>query len=93
MAADFARLAEQAPGQRVSRLTNDVGAVQMATQSGLNTAVRDTLSIFVLIGTMIYLDPVMSLIVLGVYPLAAWPIMAISKRLQTGGETHPGRAR
>ncbi len=82
MAADFARLAEQAPGQRVSRLTNDVGAVQMATQSGLNTAVRDTLSIFVLIGTMIYLDWVMSLIVLGVYPLAAWPIMVISKRLR-----------
>ena len=82
MAADFARLAEQAPGQRVSRLINDVGAVQMATQSGLNTAVRDTLSIFVLIGTMIYLDWVMSLIVLGVYPLAAWPIMVISKRLR-----------
>lgn len=82
MAADFARQTEEAPGQRVSRLTNDVGAVQMATQAGLNTAVRDTLSIFVLIGTMIYLDWVMSLVVLGVYPLAAWPIALISKRLR-----------
>ncbi|MEM6498610.1 MAG: ABC transporter transmembrane domain-containing protein, partial [Pseudomonadota bacterium] len=42
MAADFARQTQEAPGQRVSRLTNDVGAVQMATQAGLNTAVRDT---------------------------------------------------
>ena len=82
MAADFARQTQEAPGQRVSRLTNDVGAVQTATQAGLNTAVRDTLSIFVLVGTMIYLDPVMSLIVLGVYPIAAWPIAVISKRLR-----------
>ncbi len=82
MAADFARQMQEAPGQRVSRLTNDVGAVQMATQAGLNTAVRDTLSIFVLIGTMIYLDPIMALIVLGVYPIAGWPIAVISKRLR-----------
>ena len=82
MAADFARQTGEAPGQRVSRLTNDVGAIQMATQAGLNTAVRDTLSIFVLIGTMIYLDPIMSLVVLGIYPLAAWPIAIISKRLR-----------
>ena len=82
MAADFARQTQEAPGQRVSRLTNDVAAVQMATQAGLNTAVRDTLSIFVLIGTMIYLDPIMSLIVLGVYPIAGWPIAVISQRLR-----------
>lgn len=83
MASDFSRQIREAPGQRVSRLTNDVGAVQMATQSGLNTAVRDTLSIAVLIGTMVYLDPVMSLVVLGVYPIAAWPIAMVSKRLRT----------
>ncbi len=82
MDADFARLAEEAPGQRVSRLTNDVLAVQAAVQAGLSTAVRDALSILVLVATMIYLDPIMSLVVLGVYPIAAWPIAVISKRLR-----------
>ena len=83
MDADFARQTEEAPGQRVSRLTNDVLAVQAAVQAALSTAIRDTLSIFVLIGTMIYLDPIMSLVVLGVYPIAAWPIAVISKRLRS----------
>ena len=82
MAADFSRQIREAPGQRVSRLTNDVGAVQMASQTVLNSAIRDTLSIAVLIATMIYLDPVMSLVVLGIYPVAAWPIALISKRLR-----------
>ncbi len=82
MDADFARQTEEAPGQRVSRLTNDVMAVQAAVQAALSTAVRDTLSVLVLVATMIYLDPVMSLVVLGVYPIAAWPIAVISKRLR-----------
>ena len=82
MDADFARLSDVPAGERVSRLTNDVLAVQAAVQAAISTAVRDTLSIVVLIGTMIYLDPIMSLVVLGVYPIAAWPIAVISKRLR-----------
>lgn len=82
MHADFATLTFQAPGQRVSRLTNDVMAIQQATQASLNTAIRDTLSILVLVGTMIYLDWVMSLVILCIYPIAGWPIAYISKRLR-----------
>ena len=83
MQADFARLTSEAPGQRVSRLTNDVQSVQQATQATLNTAIRDTLSVFVLVGTMIYLDWVMSMVILLVYPIAGWPIAYISKRLRS----------
>lgn len=83
MQADFATLTAESPGQRVSRLTNDVSSVQQATQATLNTAIRDTLSVIVLVGTMIYLDWVMSLIVLCIYPIAAFPITYISRRLRT----------
>jgi subfamily B ATP-binding cassette protein MsbA len=82
MHADFARLSRDTPGRLMSRLTNDVQFIQQGLMAGLNTAVRDTLSIVVLVGTMIYLDWAMSLIVLGVYPLAAAPIMVISERLR-----------
>ncbi|MCB1509317.1 MAG: ABC transporter ATP-binding protein [Hyphomicrobiaceae bacterium] len=82
MDADFARLTAEGPGQRVSRLTNDVAAIQTATQATLNTAIRDMLSVVVLIATMIYLDPVMSLVVLCIYPLAALPVAYISQRLR-----------
>ena len=82
MHADFARLTRETPGLLLSRLTNDVAFVEQGLLAGLNTAVRDTLSIIVLVGTMFYLDWAMSLIVLGIYPLAGAPIMIVSERLR-----------
>lgn len=81
MNADFARLMRDSPGRLMSRLTNDVGNIQAATLSSLNT-VGDTLQVFGLVGSMVYLDPVMSVIVLGVYPLAIVPITVIARRLR-----------
>ncbi|HVY42989.1 MAG TPA: ABC transporter ATP-binding protein [Hyphomicrobiaceae bacterium] len=82
MTADFARLTRETPGRMVSRLTNDITFVQQAAQAALNTAVRDSLIVVALAAYMIYTDWVMSLVVLGVYPLAVLPIMAIGKRLR-----------
>ncbi|MCH9806390.1 MAG: ABC transporter ATP-binding protein/permease [Alphaproteobacteria bacterium] len=80
--ADFSRLTRETPGRLLSRLTNDINFVQQAVQASLNTAVRDTLMVIALLGSMIYLDPLMSLFVLGVYPIAALPIIIISERLR-----------
>ena len=80
--ADFARLTRDPPGELISRLTNDVSQVQVALQAALNTAVRDGLMIAVLVAYMLWSDPILSLIVLGVYPFAVLPIMSIGKRLK-----------
>ncbi|MDX2259779.1 MAG: ABC transporter ATP-binding protein [Hyphomicrobiaceae bacterium] len=80
--ADYARITRDNPGQLLSKLTNDIGFVQQAVQAGLNTAVRDALMVVALVGSMFYLDWLMSLFVLGVYPIAALPIAAISGRLR-----------
>lgn len=82
MWADFARLSRDAPGRLMSKLTNDVGFIQHATQAALNTVMRDTLSVVALIISMFYLDWVLSLIVLGVYPFAGVPITVIARRLR-----------
>ena len=82
IAADFARLSRDTPGRLVSKLTNDVGFIQTALTSGLNSALRDSLSVIALIISMLYLDWMMTLVVLGVYPLAAFPIAKISSRLR-----------
>ncbi len=79
--SDFARLTRDTPGRLVSKLTNDISFIQQATQAALNTSVRDALSVVALVASMFYLDWVMSLIVLCVYPIAAIPVAAISKRL------------
>jgi subfamily B ATP-binding cassette protein MsbA len=82
VSSDLARLTRETPGRLVSRLTNDIVFVQQAAQAALNTAVRDTLSVIALAASMFYLDWVMSLIVLCVYPIAALPVAAISQRLR-----------
>lgn len=82
ISADYARLTRDTPGRLVSRLTNDIQFIQSATQSGLIASVRDAFSIIALAISMIYLDWVMSLVVIGVYPLAILPIMALGRRLR-----------
>lgn len=80
--ADFARLTREAPGQLVSRLTHEVAFIETGMMAALNSAIRDPLMIVWLVAMMFYLDWVMSLIVLCVYPIAAWPIVAITKALR-----------
>jgi subfamily B ATP-binding cassette protein MsbA len=80
--ADLSRPALETPGRLVSKLTNDVSAVITAIQAVMNTAIRDSLSVVALLCSMIYLDWRMTLIVLGVYPLAALPVGVISLRLR-----------
>ncbi len=82
MAADLARLSRESPGQLMSRLTNDIGVIQGAVIAALNTAVRDVLTVTALVGSMIYLDPLLSLIVLGIYPLAAIPVVLLGNQLR-----------
>jgi ATP-binding cassette, subfamily B, bacterial MsbA len=81
--ADFARISRDTPGRLVSKLTNDIGFIQTALTSGLNSALRDSLSVIALVISMLYLDWMMTLVVLGVYPLAALPIAKISNRLRS----------
>ncbi len=80
--ADYARIARETSGHLVSRLLNDVGYINGAVQGVFNTIFRDTLQIIALVASMIYLDPVMTLVVLVVYPIAALPVAMISERLR-----------
>ncbi|HKZ95532.1 MAG TPA: ABC transporter ATP-binding protein [Hyphomicrobiaceae bacterium] len=80
--SDYARLTRDTPGRLMSKLTNDVSFIQQAVLACLNTVIRDALSVAALVGAMFYLDWVISLMVLGVYPFAAVPITAIARRIR-----------
>jgi ATP-binding cassette, subfamily B, bacterial MsbA len=82
VSADYARLMREGTGHMVSRITNDLGAIQAAFSLALNTLLRDIVMVIGLLSTMIYLDPVLSLIVLCIYPFTVLPIIAISRRLR-----------
>ena len=78
LAADYDRIGRETPGHLVSRLTNDIGAVQTATVALVNTSIRDAFTVIGVVGWMLYTDWGLTLLVLGVYPLAALPILYIS---------------
>lgn len=79
---DFERLMRGRPGDFVSRLTNDVGYIQLGAQAALNTAIKEILTIVALFGYMLWRDWQLTLIVLCIMPFAAIPISAIARKLR-----------
>jgi ATP-binding cassette, subfamily B, bacterial MsbA len=81
--ADFARLTRETTGHLLSRLTNDLGAVQQATQTSMIACVRDSLSVLAVLISMLYLDWMLTLIVFAIYPFAVLPMSSIARRLRS----------
>jgi len=80
--SDYARLTRDTPGRLMSTLTNDIQFVQAATLASMNSIMRDSMSVVALVGSMFYLDWMISLVVLIVYPFAAVPITTIARRVR-----------
>ncbi len=78
--ADLAVLSREPAGAFMSRIMNDLNLVREAAVRLANNLVRDLLTIIVLIGAMLWLDWLMAIIVLLVYPLAMQPIIRIGAR-------------
>jgi subfamily B ATP-binding cassette protein MsbA len=80
MSVDFVRHAREAPGSLVSRFTNDINIVGELLVRGGQAIIRDTLTLVGAVATMLWLDWVLSLIVLGVFALAGPALSVIAKR-------------
>jgi subfamily B ATP-binding cassette protein MsbA len=78
--ADLKTISGEPAGVFMSRIMNDLNLVREALVRLANNLVRDSLTIVVLIGAMIWLDWLMALVVIGVYPLAMGPIISIGNR-------------
>ena len=78
--ADLAVLSREPAGAFMSRIMNDLNLVREAAVRLANNLVRDVLTVIVLVGAMIWLDWLMALVVLAVYPLAMQPIIRIGAR-------------
>jgi subfamily B ATP-binding cassette protein MsbA len=80
--ADFARLTRETTGHLVSRLTNDLTFIQQAAQVSMIAFVKDSLSVVAVIGAMLYIDWMLTIIVLTVFPVAILPLGSIGRRLR-----------
>lgn len=79
--ADLARLEREAPAQLTTRFTTDAATIREALTRGVN-GVADAITVVGLVGSMLYLDWLLSLIAAVLYPLAAVPIERLGKRIR-----------
>ena len=79
--ADLTRLEREAPAQLAARFTTDAATIREALTRAVN-GLADAITVIGLIGSMLYLDWVLSLIAAALYPLAALPIQRIGKRIR-----------
>ncbi|SDZ74619.1 ABC transporter ATP-binding protein [Rubrimonas cliftonensis] len=80
--ADLAWLSREPPAALASRFTADVAIMSGAMRAVVTNALRDALMVVTLFGALLWIDVELTLIVLALAPLAAWPIAAVGRRLR-----------
>ncbi len=91
--ADYASFAREPLGNLISKFTNDVTVLSGALVRALSNIVKDVLTIVFVLGMMLWSNWQLTLLIGVLYPLAAWPIIVISKRLRgdaNGVQEHIG---
>jgi ATP-binding cassette, subfamily B, bacterial MsbA len=78
---DLARVEREAPAQLATRFTTDATAIGGALSRSVS-AVADIVTVIGLVASMIYMDPLLSLLSAILYPLAGVPIQRIGKRVR-----------
>src|SRR6201994_3116412 len=79
--SDLARLEREAPAQLAAHFTTDAATIREALTRAVN-GVADVVTVIGLVGSMIYLNWLLSLIAAALYPLAVVPIERIGKRVR-----------
>ncbi len=67
-------------GNHISRIMNDVNLIRDSVERSLNNLIRDLITIIFLIVYLIWLDWVLAVVVLSIYPLALKPIISIGNK-------------
>lgn len=74
--------AEHPTGLLMSRITNDVYAVQTASSEAITALVKDSFMLLSLIGVIFYTDWKLALIATVIFPLAVYPISVFGKKMR-----------
>ena len=77
--ADLDELNKLSSGNHVSRIMNDVILIRDGFERTINNLVRDTFTVIALLFYLIWLDWLLSILVIVIYPLALRPIVRIGK--------------
>ncbi len=78
--SDLDELNKLSSGNHVSRIMNDVILIRDGFERTINNLVRDALTVIALLFYLIWLDWLLSILVIVIYPLALRPIVRIGKK-------------
>lgn len=81
VSSDLQRMEREAPAQLAARFTTDAATIREAMTRAVN-GVSDSMTVVGLVASMVYMDWLMSVLALALYPLAAVPIQRIGKRVR-----------
>lgn len=79
---DMAFFNRTATGDLISRITNDIGTMQEGIASIVSGLFRDVVSVFVLLGVVLYRNWQLAIISFVVIPLTAYPAQLIGKKIK-----------
>jgi len=69
-------------GEILSRVTNDIGRIQVVVTNIIPNLIRESLTIFALTGYVIYESPKLAFYFLIIMPLALYPLSRLAKRMR-----------
>ena len=73
---------EQRKGDIISRMSNDANEVEWSVMSTLEGLIRDPLNILIILATLVYISPALSLFLLVLLPLTGFIIGRVSRSLK-----------
>ncbi len=73
---------KQRSGELISRTVNDVERIKLVVSNMIPHLLRESLTIIMLLGYIIYLNPVMAILSLIFLPLAAKPLSTLAKKMK-----------
>ncbi|DAB29803.1 MAG TPA: ABC transporter permease [Sulfurimonas sp. UBA12504] len=79
---DMEFLYKNRSGELISRVTNDIGRIQYFVSNMLPELFREVLTVFGLVGYVIYLNSLLAFYSLIVVPLVIYPLILIAKKLK-----------
>ncbi len=78
--SDVAVISNISSGNHISRVMNDVHLIREGLEKSINNLIKDFLTIIFLFCYLFWLDWILSIIVILIYPLALKPIISIGKK-------------
>ena len=70
-------------GILMSRITNDVMAIQTASSEVITSIVKDTFTLIALVGVIFYTDWQLAIIAMIVFPVTIYPITRLGRKMRT----------